>query len=143
MQEQTQLREGNWQSPLCSKPEHMFMNDKQSKQVKSSTAQCNDFTEQMQARRSLTTSVDNCPSTSIAGTYNYCTGDQSQFQSMQRVIICQDSTHLPSEPYVSYKIFEQIIYNNNNSLFTALPASKSTGQATGVKYLKKSRHSSR
>src|SRR3954467_5271300 len=61
-------------------------------------------------QRSLTTSVDPCPSTSIAGTYNYCTGDQSQFQSMQRVTICQDSTHLPSEPHVSYKIFEQIIY---------------------------------
>src|SRR4051812_26246478 len=25
--------------------------------------------------------------------------------------IYQDSTHLPSAPYVSYKIFEQIIYN--------------------------------
>src|SRR3954468_4184427 len=96
-------------------------------------------------RRSLTTSADNCPSTSIAGTYIYYSGDRSQFQSMQRVTICQDSTHLPSEPYVSYKIFEQIIYNNNNnnSLFTALPASNSTGQVVGVKCLKKSRHSSR
>src|SRR4051812_20265636 len=94
----------------------MFMNDKQSKLVKSSIAQCNDFAKQMQARRSLTTSVDNCPSTSIAGTYNYCTGDQSQFQSMQRVTICQDSMHLPSEPYVSYKIFEQIIYNQQQQL---------------------------
>src|SRR5438270_8892396 len=111
MQEQTLLRKNNWQPPLCSEPEPMFMNDKQSKLVKSSTAQCNDPTKQMQARRSLTTSVDNCPSTSIAGTYNYCAGDQSQFQSMQRVTICQNSTHLPSEPYVSYKIFEQIIYN--------------------------------
>src|SRR4051812_34783681 len=62
-------------------------------------------------RRSLTRSADNCPSASIAGTYIYCTGDRSQFQSMQRITICQDSTHLPSEPYVSYKIFEQIIYN--------------------------------
>src|SRR4051812_40942078 len=65
---------------------------------------------------------------------------------MQRVTIYQDSTHLPLEPYVSYKIFEQIIYKqptNNNSLFMALPASKSIGQATGVKRLKKSRHSSR
>src|SRR5438270_2718023 len=35
------------------------------------------------------------------------------------------------------------INNNNNSLFTAFPASKSTGQATGVKRLKKSRDSSR
>src|SRR3954468_12290327 len=123
----------------------MFMNDKQSKLVKSNTAQCNDFTKQMQARRSLTTSVDNCPSTSIVGTYNYCTGDQSQFQSMQRVTICQDSTHLPSEPYVSYKIFEQIIYNQQQQQlsFTAFPASKFTGQAIGVKCLKKSRDSSR
>src|SRR3954464_4209745 len=63
---------------------------------------------------------------------------------MQRVTICQDSTHLPLEPYVSYMIFEQIIYNkNNNSLFTALTASNSTGQVVGVKRLKKSRHSSR
>src|SRR4051812_19727044 len=100
----------------------MFMNDKQSKLVRSSTAQCNDPPKQMQARRSLTTSVDQCPSTSITGTYIYCTGDQSQFQSMQRVTIYQSSTmqrvtiyqsstHLPSESYVSYKIFEQIIYN--------------------------------
>src|SRR3954463_12681494 len=111
MQEQTLLGEDNWQPSPCSEPEHMFMNDKQSKLVKSSTAQCNDPPMQMQARRSPTTSVDNCPSTSIAGTYNYYTGDQSQFQSMQRVTICQDSTHLPSVPYVSYKIFEQIIYN--------------------------------
>src|SRR3954469_5461908 len=62
-------------------------------------------------RRSLTTSADNCPSTIIAGTYIYCFGDRSQFQSMQRITICQDSTHLPSEPYVSYKIFEKILYN--------------------------------
>src|SRR3954469_14568530 len=95
-------------------------------------------------RRSPTMSVDNCPSTSIEGTYIYHTGDRSQFQSRQRVTICQDSTHLPSEPYFSYKIFEQIIYdNNNNSLFTALPASNSTGQVVRVKRLKKSRHSSR
>src|SRR5206468_6325998 len=33
--------------------------------------------------------------------------------------------------------------NNNNSPFTAFPASKSTGQAIGVKRLKKSRDSSR
>src|SRR3954468_4371400 len=33
-------------------------------------------------------------------------------QLMQRVTICQDSTHLPLEPYVSCKIFEQIIYNH-------------------------------
>src|SRR3954465_3072388 len=78
MQEQTQLREDNWQLPLCSKPEHMFMNDKQSNLFRSSTAQCNDFPKQMQARRSLTTSVDNRPSTSIAGTYIYCNGNQSQ-----------------------------------------------------------------
>src|SRR3954465_3159165 len=97
MQEQTLLREDNWQTPPFSEPEPMFMNDKQSNLVRSSTAQCNDLTKQMQTRRSLTTSVDNCPSTSITGTYIYCTGDQSQFQSMQRVTICQDSTHLPLE----------------------------------------------
>src|SRR4051812_8982899 len=96
----------------------MFVNDKQSKLVRSSTAQCNDPPKQMQARRSLTTSVNNCPSTSITGTYIYCTGDQSQFQSMQRVTICQDSTQLPSEPYVSYKIFEQIIYNQQQQQLT-------------------------
>src|SRR3954469_24403884 len=79
MQEQTQLREDNYQPPLCSKPEHMFMNDKQSKLARSSAARRNDLPKQMQARRSLTTSVDNCPSTSIAGTYIYCNGNQSQF----------------------------------------------------------------
>src|SRR3954467_4863832 len=79
MQEQTQPREDNWQSPLYSKPEHMFMNDEQSKLVRSNTAHCNDLPKQMQARRSLTTSVDNRPSTSIADTYIYCNGNQSQF----------------------------------------------------------------
>src|SRR3954469_15892932 len=77
MREQTLLREENWQSPLYSKPEYMFMNDEQSKLVRSSTAQCNDLPKQMQARRSLTTSVDNCPSTSIAGIYIYCNGDEA------------------------------------------------------------------
>ena len=47
MQEQTLLREDNGQSPLSRKPEHMFMNDKQSKLVKSSTTQCEDLPEQM------------------------------------------------------------------------------------------------
>src|SRR3954469_9112012 len=79
MREQTLLREENWQSPLYSKPEYMFMNDEQSKLVRSSTAQCNDLPKQMQARKSLTTSVDNCPSTSIAGIFIYCNGDRSQF----------------------------------------------------------------
>src|SRR4051812_16028234 len=64
---------------------------------------------------------------------------------MQRVTICQDSTHLPLEPYISYKIFEQIIYNQQQQqlFFTAFPASNSTGQAIEVKHLKKSRDSSR
>src|SRR3954470_15218245 len=71
MQDQTLLRENNGQSPLCSGPKHMFMNDKQSKLVRSSTAQSKDLPEQMLNRRSLTTSVDNCPSTNIGGTYIY------------------------------------------------------------------------
>src|SRR4051812_46401121 len=64
---------------------------------------------------------------------------------MQQVTICQDSTHLSSEPYVSNKIFEQIIYNQQQlQLFSmAFPASNSTGQTIGVKRLKKSRYSSR
>src|SRR3954465_5846699 len=48
MQEQTLFREDNWQSPPGSKPEPMFINDKQSKMVRSSTAQCNDSSIQMQ-----------------------------------------------------------------------------------------------
>src|SRR4051812_23806742 len=63
-------------------------------------------------RRSLTTSVDNCPCTSIASAYIYFLRQSKPIQSMQRVTICQDSTHLPLEPYVSCKIFEQIIYNH-------------------------------
>src|SRR3954471_8473465 len=78
MQEQTQLREDSWQPSLCSEPEHMFMNDKQSKLVRSSTARRNDLPKQMQARGFPTTSVDNCPSTSISGAYIYCNGNQSQ-----------------------------------------------------------------
>src|SRR3954471_12913040 len=141
MQEQTLLREDNWQSPPCSESEYMFMNDKQSKLVESSTAQCNYFTKQMQARKSLTTSVDNCPSTSIAGTYIYCIGNQSQFNrcngspfvKTQRT--CHRSHTSPNKSLATN--------NNNNSPFTAFPASKSTGQAIGVKRLKKSRDSSR
>src|SRR3954471_13358072 len=84
MQEQILLKEDNWKAPPCSKSEPMFMNDKQSKLVRSSTAQCNDLPKQMQTRRSLTTSVDNCPSTSIAGTYIYCTGNRSRFNRCNR-----------------------------------------------------------
>src|SRR3954470_5272018 len=91
MQEQTQLREGNCQPPLCSKPEHMFMNDKQSKLARSSAARRNDLPKQMQARRSLTTSVDNCPSTNIAGTYIYCNGNQSQFNQ------CNESSFIKTQ----------------------------------------------
>src|SRR4051812_17573198 len=40
---------------------------------------------------------------------------------MQRVTIYQDSTQLPSEPYVSYMIFEQIIYNNQQPTTTTTP----------------------
>src|SRR4051812_49524229 len=45
-------------------------------------------------------------------------------QSMQRVTIYQDSTHLPPEPYVSYKIFEQIFYNQQQQqlFFYSIPS---------------------
>src|SRR3954464_2635305 len=99
MREKTLLREDNWQSPLCSKPEPMFMNDKQSKLVRSSTAQCKDLPEQ-KLTRDLTTSVDNCPCSSIAGIYIYFIRRSKPIQSVQWVTICQDSTHLPLEPYV-------------------------------------------
>src|SRR4051812_49395644 len=145
MQEQTLPREGNWQSSLGSKLEHMFMNDKQSKLVRSSTAQCNDLTKQMQARRSLTTSVDNCPSTSITGTYIYCTGDRSQFNRCNGspFVKTQRTCHRSHMSPTIYLNKSSTINNNNNSLFTAFPASNSTGQAIGVKHLKKSRDSSR
>ena len=145
MQEQTLLREDNWQPPLCSKPEYMFMNDKQSKLVESSTAQCNDFTKQMQARRSLTTSVDNRSSTSIAGTYIYCNGNQTQLNRCNGspFIKTQRTCHRSHTSPTRYLNKSSTINNNSNSLFTAFPASKSTGQAIGVKRLKKSRYSSR
>src|SRR3954471_24363841 len=120
MQEQTLLREDNWQSPLGSKPEHMFTNDKQSKLVRSSTVQCNDFTKQMQARRSLTTSVDNCPSTSIVGIYIYCNCDRSQFNR------CNGSPFVKTQRICHWSHTSPTRYlnkssttNNNNSLFTA------------------------
>src|SRR4051812_20747535 len=47
MQERTLLREDNEKSPLCRKPEHMFMNDKKSKLAKSSTALSKDLPKQM------------------------------------------------------------------------------------------------
>src|SRR3954471_15618124 len=130
MQEQTQPREDNRQSPLCSEPERMFMNDKQSKLIRSSTAQCNDPPTQMQARRSLTTSVDNCPSTSITGTYVYCNGNQSQFNRCNGspFIKTQRTCHWSHTSPTRYlNKSSTTISNNNNSLFTAFPASKSTG----------------
>src|SRR5436190_23116300 len=130
MQEQTQLRENNWQPPLCSKPEHMFMNDKQSKMVRNSTARRNDLPKQMQARRSLTISVDNRSSTSIAGTYIYCNGNQSQFNRcngspfIKTQCNCHRSYTSPTR-YLNKS--STTTNNNNNSSFTAFPASKSTG----------------
>src|SRR4051812_16719898 len=130
MQEQTQPREDNWQPPLCSKPEHMFMNDKQSKLVRSNTAQCNDLPKQMQARRSLTTSVDNRPSTSIAGTHVYCNGNQSHFDrcngspSIKTQRTCH-RRHTSPTRYLNK--LSTTTNNSNNSLFMAFPASKSTG----------------
>src|SRR3954464_2020865 len=130
MQEQTQLREDNWQSSLCSKTEYMFMNDKQSKLVRSSTAQCNDLPKQMQARRSLTTSVDNPPSTSIEGTYIYCNGNQSQLNRCNGLpfIKTQRNCHRSYTSPTRYlnKSSTTTNNNNNNSSFTAFPASKST-----------------
>src|SRR3954471_15933345 len=90
--------------------------------------------------------VDNCPSTSIAGTYIYCTGDRSQlnrcngslFVKTQRT--CHRS-HMTPTRYLNKSSTTN--NNNNNSFFTAFPASNSSGQAIGVKRLKKSRDSSR
>src|SRR4051812_28126660 len=99
----------------------------------------------MQARRSLTTSVDNCPSTSFAGAYVYCNGSQSQFNRCNGspFIKTQRTCHRSHTPPTRYLNKLPTTNNNNNSLFTAFPASKSTGQDTGVKRLKKSRDSSR
>src|SRR3954469_9273042 len=125
MQEQTQLREDNWQPPLCSEPEPMFMNDKQSKLVRSNTAQCNNLIKQMQARRSLTISVDNCPSTSITGTYIYCTGNRNQFNRCNGspFVKTQCTCHRSHTSPTRYLNKSSTINNNNNSLFTAFPAS--------------------
>src|SRR5256886_15839719 len=145
MQEQTLPKEDTWQSPLCSKPEYMFMNDKQSRLVRGSTAQCNDLTKQMQARKSLTTSVDNCPSTSITGTCVYCNGDRSQFNRCNGspFVKTQRTCHRSHTSPTRYLNKSSTTNNNNNSLFMAFPASKSTGQAIGVKCLRKSGDSSR
>src|SRR5436190_19416934 len=132
MQEQTQPGEDSWQSPPCSKLEHMFMNNKQSKLVRSSTAQRNNLPKQMQARRSLTTSVDNRSSTSIAGTYIYCNGNQSQFNRcngspfIKTQRNCHRSYMSPTR-YLNKSSTTTTTNNNNNSSFTAFPASKSTG----------------
>src|SRR3954467_12601328 len=123
----------------------MFMNDKQSKLVRSSTAQSKDLPGQLLNRRSLTTSVDNCLSTSIAGTYIYCTGDKSQFNRCNGspFVKTQRTCHQSHTSLTRYLNKSSTINNNNNSFFTAFPASKSTGQAIGVKCLKKSKDSSR
>src|SRR3954465_1533676 len=124
MQEQTLLREDNWQTPPFSEPEPMFMNDKQSNLVRSSTAQCNDLTKQEQARRSLTTSVDNCPSTSITGTYIYCTGDQSQFNRCNGspFVKTQRTCHRSHTSPTRYLNKSSTTNNNNNSLFYGIPS---------------------
>src|SRR4051812_14971389 len=133
MQEQTQLGEDSWQSPPCSKLEHMFMNDKQSKLVRSSTARRNDLPKQMHARGFLTTSVDNCPSTSIAGAYIYCNGNQSQLNRCNGspFIKTQRNSHRSHTSPTRYlnksSTTTTTNNNNNNSSFTAFPASKSTG----------------
>ena len=123
----------------------MFMNDKQSKLVRSSTAQSKDLPEQMLNRRSLTTSVDNCPITSIAGTYIYCTGDRSQFNRCNGslFVMTQRICHRSHTPPARYLNKSSTINYNYNSLFRAFPASNSTGQAIGVQCLKKSSYSSR
>ena len=71
----------------------------------------------------------------IEANFNQC--NMSPFVKTQRT--CHRSHTSPTR----YLNKSSTTNNNNNSLFTALPASKSTGQATGVKRLKKSRHSSR
>src|SRR2546430_726432 len=135
MQEQTLPKEDTWQSPLCSKPEYMFMNDKQSRLVRGSTAQCNDLTKQMQARKSLTTSVDNCPSTSITGTCVYCTGDRSQFNRCNGspFVKTHRTCHRSHTSSTRYLNKSSTINYNYSSLFTAFSASNSTGQAIGIK----------
>src|SRR4051812_2730218 len=121
MQEQTQLREDNCQPSLCSEPPHMFTNDKQSKLVRSNTAQCNDLPKQMQARRSLTTSADNCPSTSIAGTYIYCNGNQSQFNRCNgsSFIKTQRNCHRSYTSPTRYLNKSSTATTTTNSSFTA------------------------
>src|SRR5438445_12134995 len=112
----------------------MFMNDKQSKLVRSSTAQYNDLPKQMQARRSLTTSVDNCPSTSIAGIYIYCNGDRSQFNRCNGspFVKTQCNCHQSHTSPTRYLNKSSTTNNNNNSLFTAFIPSKFIVQVTAV-----------
>src|SRR5436189_2277055 len=99
----------------------------------------------MQSRRSLTTSVDNCSSTSITGTCVYCNGDRSQFSRCNGspFVKTQRTCHRGHMSPTRYLNKSSTTNNNNNSLFTAFPASKSIGQAIGVKCLMKSRDSSR
>src|SRR3954462_11097660 len=96
-------------------------------------------------RRSLTTSVDNCPNTSITGTYIYCIGNRSQFNRCNGspFVKTQRTGHQSHTSPTRYLNKSSTTNNNYNSLFTAFPASNSTGQAIGVKRLKKSRYSSR
>src|SRR3954465_15003473 len=96
-------------------------------------------------RRSPTMSVDNCPSTSIEGTYIYYTGDRSQFNRCNGSLFVktQRTCHWSHTSPTRYLNKSSTTNNNNNSLFTAFPAFNSTDQAIGVKHLKKSRDSSR
>src|SRR3954470_23531325 len=96
-------------------------------------------------RRSLATSVDNCPCRSIMGACIYFFGNRSQFNRCngsplaKTQCICHWSHTSPTR-YLnkSSTIYQQQQFTS----FTPFTASKSTGPAIGVKCLEESRYSS-
>src|SRR4051812_19986821 len=110
----------------------MFMNDKQSKLIRSSTAQCNDIPKQMQTgdflqhqqitARAPALRVRTSAALAIKANFNRCNG--SPFVKTQRTCHRNHTSH-------TRYLNKSSTTNKNNSLFTALPASNSTGQVVG------------
>src|SRR4051812_45513655 len=59
-------------------------------------------------QNSLTTFVDNCPHTSFRAHTSTSFGSKASSIGATGHY-CQDSTHLPLEPYISCKVFEQYL----------------------------------
>src|SRR3954467_9587025 len=102
----------------------MFVNDKQSKLVRSSTAQCNDLPKQMQpgdllqhqqiTAQALALRARTSTALASEANFNRCNGSP--------IVKTQRTCHRSHTSHTRY-LNKSSTTNNNNSLFTVLPAS--------------------